>query len=63
MNRHAMTIERGGGKRKKSKVKTTKKGSVVNRKLNALKRQAWNVLGGVGLITIVGAIVYLITGG
>jgi hypothetical protein len=63
MNKHAMTIERVGGKRKKSRVKTTKRGSVVNRKWNALKRRAWSVLGGVGLITVVGAIVYLITGG
>jgi len=64
MKRHAMTYERGGVRKGKRKaVKTSKKGSVVSRQLRAMQRQMWNVLGGVGMLTVVIVLFRLIVGG
>lgn len=61
-NKHEMMIE-GRGRGKKRKMKTTKKGSVVKRQMRTWKRQAWNVLGGVGFITVALVLFWLIRGG
>lgn len=49
MTKHEMTYE---GKGKKGKVKTTKKSSVVHRKVRAVKRQVMNVMAIVGIIVV-----------
>ena len=51
--KHVMMYERGRGKRKAVKTKTTKKSSKVSRQLRAAKRQAMNILGGIGIVAVV----------
>jgi ribonuclease P protein component len=53
MSKHEMTYERGGlRKPKKKAVKTTKKRSVISRKVRSAQRTLWNLLGGVGLVAV-----------
>lgn len=60
MSKHAMAYE---GRSKKGKVKTARKASVVVRKLNAWKRQAWNALGAVGCAVVVWWLIQMAMGG
>ena len=63
-NRHEMIVEgRGskGGKRKA--VKKSVKHSTGSRKFARLKRQAWDVLGGVGFVTMIMILFWLVVGG
>lgn len=54
MKKHEMVYERGGMRKPKKKaVKKSRKASPINRQLRTLKRTAWNVLGGVGFVTVV----------
>jgi hypothetical protein len=63
MRKHTMVYEGGGGKRKKIQVKTTKKSSVVTRKVKAVRRQAWNVLGFIGIVTVAIYLFQFVVGG
>jgi len=62
MRKHEMMFE-GKGSRKRKAVKTTKKGSVVVRKLNSWKRQAWNLLGAVGCLAVAWWLIQMAMGG
>ena len=54
MRKYEMMYERGGRRTSKRKsVKTTKKRSAVSRQLRATKRQAMNILGGIGIVAVV----------
>jgi len=58
--KHEMTFERGGmRKAKKKAVKKTKRNSSLSRELRAAQRTAWNVLGGVGFVTVVWLLIQL----
>jgi len=62
MTKHAMMYERGGmRKAKKKSIKTTKKRSAVSGQLRAAQRQLWNVLGGVGMVTVILVVLVLFT--
>jgi len=61
MNRHSMVHEGKGSRGKRKVVKTSKKRSAVSRQLRAAKRQAMNILGGIGVIAVVVWIIQFIT--
>ena len=59
-----MTYERGGLRKPKKKARPPKKSQpAVKRQLKAAQRQVWNVLGGVGFITVVIVLFQLARGG
>lgn len=61
--RHEMAIEGRGRRTKRAKVKKSKKSSAIGRQLRSAKRQAWNILGGVGFVTVIVLLFQLARGG
>jgi len=60
-NSYEMMIE--GGRVNRGKLKKIRKRSAVRGQLGKWKRQAWNVLGGVGLIMMILVLGWLAMGG